>query len=136
MTPKQIEQINRGIAGVLGWTVSKQEDERIKDYFEHDLIKPDGTVHKSEWRWSVGEFARTDSWEILIGHLPNYSEDYNTRPQLLAALSESEKLRLVTSCSDSDSERWMTGDLIAVLMLTQSDLCKLFCAVKNIEIDL
>lgn len=75
----------------------------------------------------------------------SFATDERTRPQILAALSEDEKDKLVELHvkAQIDSNGGGSGHIPLItelikkaLTLTQSDLCKLFCAVKNIEVDL
>lgn len=126
MTPKQIEQINRGIALKIGWEFVPSHDAQGKAVPDR-WIDPEGYEHFEDVPFK------------------SFATDERTRPQILAALSEDEKDKLVELHvkAQIDSNGGGSGHIPLItelikkaLTLTQSDLCKLFCAVKNIEVDL
>jgi hypothetical protein len=115
MTPKQIKQINRGIAEKLGWTCIN-----------------------SSGQFPVGFNPNIKGPAVAkVDRVPSFYSDERTRPQLLAALDREEKLQLICLALESRKQSVKdSNDCLEIFELTQSDLCKLFCAVKNIEIDL
>jgi hypothetical protein len=149
MTPKQIEQINRGIEALIPhqFVGLKKLDFWYRPngagYTRSECDAGRYTLEEAKKR----EYLRGDYSEhvIITPFSPrNWFEDERTRPQILAALSDVEIRRLITAhigkvFTDGVRKEGVRDFLMenyeAILRMDQPTLAKLFCAVKNIEIE-
>jgi hypothetical protein len=110
MTPNQI---NAAVAECLGWRFSPSYNPDLKEIAEMCWIRPGGEDWQTEKR-------------------PAFDSDWNTRPEMLKALSRDEQRKLVRYVWRQNPYAVFDEELCAeILNLSQPQFAELFLRVKG-----
>lgn len=114
---KDEKEINVSVAKALGWKIEWPDDWRARI-----VSSPDGKEHRPS-------DPRLGLWSFI----PDYEHDANTRPEMLASLTEEEKKQLI-GIFYGERVWGMIDDETAIrlLELDQPTFARLFCKVKGL----